>query len=44
MIIKIFFGGEVMATKAKGPYQRGTLDISSLQGVDSVFRLNVFQV
>jgi mRNA interferase RelE/StbE len=32
---------EALLTLAENPYQRGILDISSLKGVDSAFRLRV---
>lgn len=32
---------KALLTLAENPYQRGTLDISLLQGVDSAFRLRV---
>lgn len=32
---------KALLTLAEAPYHRGTLDISSLQGVDSAFRLRV---
>lgn len=32
---------KALVTLAEDPYQRATLDISSLQGIDSAFRLRI---